>query len=111
MFSKVIFRNLITLLFFLNIPNSVRSQTKALEISRSGEGVIEVSIHLNDDSYAILYRDDLLTGSGRPISFTSGKNGISILKDQLANSKNGFHESKPSKNQPLKIQIGMEYQI
>ena len=97
MFSKVIFRNLITLLFFLNIPNSVRSQTKALEISRSGEGVIEVSIHLNDDSYAILYRDDLLTGSGRPISFTSGKNGISILKDQLANSKNGFLRVKTFK--------------
>ncbi|MFL2482736.1 MAG: PEP/pyruvate-binding domain-containing protein [Verrucomicrobiales bacterium] len=98
MLYKVIFRNLITLLFFLNISIGARSQTEVLEIFRSSKGVIDLSIHLNDDSYAILYRDDLLTGSGRPISFTTGNNKISILRDQLAHPKSGFLRVKTFKN-------------
>ena len=71
-----------------------------LHASRSSGGLVQLHFPLSSDEYAVLHRDDELTGIKRAINIVRGNGKIAILRDPAPIPKNGF----------LRIQIHKNFQ-
>ena len=69
-----------------------------LHASRSPGGLIQLHFPLNSDEYAVLHRDDELTGIKRAINFVRGNGKIAIISDPAPMPKNGFLRLQIHKN-------------
>ena len=85
-----------SLLFFF-----ILDKGKGNEISytsRSPGGLIQLHFNLSADEYAVLHRDDTLTGIKRAIHIVQGHGEISIAKDPAPISRSGFLRLQIHKN-------------
>ena len=59
-------------------------------ITRSPGGLIQLHFPLSSDKYAVLHRDDSLTGTKRAIYIVQGNGDLSIARDPAPIPRSGF---------------------
>ena len=69
-----------------------------LHASRSPGGLVQLHFPLSSDEYAVLHRDDELTGIKRAINIVRGNGKIATLRDPAPIPKNGFLRLQIHKN-------------